>query len=50
MESKPVRNILIGCSGSVACIKLPNLVTELLSKQETFQYEVSIMVDKVPHN
>jgi phosphopantothenoylcysteine decarboxylase len=30
------KNILIGCTGSVASIKLPNLISELKSKDSTF--------------
>lgn len=26
------KNVLIGCSGSVACIKVPNIITELKAK------------------
>lgn len=34
------KNILIGCTGSVASIKLPNLISELKSKDPT--YNVSL--------
>lgn len=30
------KNILIGCTGSVASIKLPNLISELKSKDPTY--------------
>jgi len=34
------KNILIGCTGSVASIKLPNLISELKSKDSTFNIRV----------
>jgi len=34
------KNILIGCTGSVASIKLPNLISELKSKDTTFNIRV----------
>jgi hypothetical protein len=34
MASKP-KNVLIGCTGSVAAIKLPNIISELKTKDPT---------------
>lgn len=34
------KNILIGCTGSVASIKLPNLISELKSKDSSFNIRV----------
>lgn len=34
------KNILIGCTGSVASIKLPNLISELKSKDSTFNVSI----------
>jgi Flavoprotein len=41
------KNILIGCTGSVASIKLPNLISELKSKDSTFNvsFIVSLLLD-----
>lgn len=36
-----VKNILIGCTGSVACIKLPNLISELKSKDPNYNVSMS---------
>jgi len=39
------KNILIGCTGSVATIKLPNLISELKSKDASFNIRV-VLTDK----
>lgn len=31
-QNNSKKNILIGCSGSVACIKVPNIINELKAK------------------
>lgn len=38
------KNILIGCTGSVASIKLPNLISELKSRDSTFNVSKKIKI------
>lgn len=38
------KNILIGCTGSVASIKLPNLISELKSKDGTFNVSSIVLL------
>lgn len=42
MESRKTKNILIACSGSVATIKLPELVQLFLNEQQDFEVNVSV--------
>ncbi|XP_030379185.1 phosphopantothenoylcysteine decarboxylase [Scaptodrosophila lebanonensis] len=41
---KPVRKILIAATGSVATIKLPELIAELNNECHPFKFEVKIMI------
>lgn len=42
--SKPTKNIIIGCTGSVATIKLPSLVRALSDSECPFKFVIKIIV------
>lgn len=39
------KNVLIGCSGSVACIKVPNIINELKAKDPLLNVSLKIFLD-----
>ncbi|CAD7089190.1 unnamed protein product [Hermetia illucens] len=42
--SKPTKNIIIGCTGSVATIKLPALIKLLLDSESPYKFVIKIIV------
>lgn len=49
-SNKPTKNIIIGCSGSVATIKLPLLIKLLLDSESPYKFVIKIVVtDRAKH-
>uniref|UniRef100_T1GMG5 Flavoprotein domain-containing protein n=1 Tax=Megaselia scalaris TaxID=36166 RepID=T1GMG5_MEGSC len=49
-NNKPTKNIIIGCSGSVATIKLPLLIKLLLDSESPYKFVIKIVVtDRAKH-
>lgn len=47
--TKPTKNLIIGCSGSVATIKLPQLIKLLLDSETPYKFVViNIFLHQLP--